>query len=497
MANAGAVGSRLRGNDAWKGQALTMTFSFDLVSLVGGVVVGALIVGIVMRATLGAAKAREVEARIEAEAELGAVRETLSEARLKVVTLETTLEAERAAGAEKLKLLDEAREKLTEAFKVASAEALNSNRESFLSLAKATLETTQEKAKGDLDKRQQAIVELVKPVREALAKFDGQVQEIEKARAGAYAALREQVTVLHESHQALRSETSKLVRALRQPVARGRWGEIQLRRVCEMAGMLEHCDFDEQASVSGEDGRLRPDMIVRLPGGKNIVVDAKAPLAAYLDAVEAPDEETRRAKLVEHTQQVRAHIRRLAAKSYWGQFQPAPEFVVLFLPGETFFSAALEHDPTLIESGVNEQVILATPTTLIALLKAVAYGWREEQLAENAREISELGQELHKRIADVAGHVSRLGKNLASSVDAYNSMVGSLESRVLVSARRFQVLGAASAAKEVEAGVPVERTPRSLTAPELVEPDEEAGSDGDGPKPLTSVPPPHTSVDSE
>ena len=270
-----------------------------------------------------------------------------------------------------------------------------------------------------------------------------------------------------ETQTQLRSETANLVRALGTPRVRGRWGEIQLKRVVEMAGMLDHCDFYEQQSVSTEEGRLRPDLIVRLPGGKNIVVDAKAPLTGYLEANEATDEPTRRSKLQDHARQIRDHMTALSRKSYWDQFQPAPEFVVLFLPGETFFSAALEQDAALIEQGVEQRVILATPTTLITLLKAVAYGWRQENLAANAREISELGKDLYKRIADMSSHIGDVGSKLGKAVESYNKAVGSLETRVLVSARRFRDLDAAGTEQEIDPVLPVEVAPRQLQASEM------------------------------
>ncbi|MGA2621498.1 MAG: DNA recombination protein RmuC [Thermoguttaceae bacterium] len=377
------------------------------------------------------------------------------------------LDHERRQAEEKLALLHEAQQRLADAFKALASDALRSNNQSFLDLAKATLEKFQESAKGDLERRQQAIQELVKPVKESLEKVDSKINDLEKARAGAYSGLTEQVKSLLETQKQLQSETSNLVKALRAPHVRGRWGEMQLKRVVEMAGMLDHCDFYEQQSADAEGGRLRPDLLVRLPGNKTIVVDAKAPLSAYLDAVEAKDEETRTGRLQAHARQVREHIAALGRKSYFEQFDPAPEFVVLFLPGEVFFSAALEQDPALIETGVGQNVIIATPTTLIALLRAVAYGWRQERLAQNAQEISDLGRELYRRLASMGEHLAKLGKGLSGATEAYNRAVASLESRVLVTARKFKELGAAGSDADVEALPPVEVTPRLLQAPEL------------------------------
>jgi DNA recombination protein RmuC len=404
------------------------------------------------------------------EVRIAALQAELSQVTTREAELLGRMEAERRSAEEKLAAVQEAQQKLSDAFQALSAEALQRNNQVFLDLARATLERTQEAARGDLDKRQQAISEVVNPVRESLQKVDDKIRELEAARAGAYATLTEQVRSLIDGQQQLRTETSRLVTALRTPATRGHWGEMQLRRVVEMAGMLDHCDFFTQPTAATEDGRLRPDLLVRLPAGKHIVVDAKTPLEAYLLAIEAEDDETRRARFRDHARQVRTHLAQLGRKSYWEQFDPAPEFVVLFLPGECFFSAALEHDPSLIELGVEQNIILATPTTLIALLRAVAYGWRQEKLTRNAVEISQLGRDLYKRLSDMGSHWAKLGRSLKASVESYNSAVGSLEARVLISARRFVELETAGFGVEIEELEPVERIVRELQAPEMVEP---------------------------
>jgi DNA recombination protein RmuC len=377
------------------------------------------------------------------------------------------LEAERTSATEKLGVLDKAQEELTNAFRALSGQALQTNNQMFLDLAAQTLGRFQQDAKGDLERRQQAIQELVAPVKLSLDKLDGRIHDIERLREGAYQALTTQVRSLAEGQVDLRRETFTLVKALRQPVARGRWGELQLRKVVEMAGMVEYCDFVEQASVNGEDGRLRPDLVVRLPGGLNIVVDAKTPLSAYLEAAETDDDDVRKQRLVDHARQVRDHMTQLGRKSYQEQFDPTPDLVILFLPGEMLFSAALQQDPQLIEFGVGEKVVLATPTTLITLLRTVAYGWKQEALARNAQEISELGRQLHDRISVLAGHWAKVGKNLGEAVGAYNSAVASMETRVLVSARRFRDLKAVPDGREIEVLEPVETIPRTLDVPEL------------------------------
>jgi DNA recombination protein RmuC len=376
--------------------------------------------------------------------------------------LEAALEAERKASNEKIVLLTEAGANLQNAFKALAADALKSNNSSFLQIAQETLKRFQSDAKGELEARQKAVADLVAPVRESLSKVDAQIQQMEVARGEAYGDLKAQVQSLITTQKELQSETGNLVRALRTPNVRGRWGEIQLRRVVEIAGMLSYCDFAEQETIQSESGRLRPDLVVKLPGGKRVVVDAKTPLQAFLEAFETTDEDTRRTCLANHARQVRDHMKTLSGKGYWEQFEATPEFVVMFLPGETFFSAALEQDPGLIEQGVLQRVIPASPTTLIALLKAVAYGWNQEKLARNAHEISILGKELHERLRKLAAHITAVGTNLDRAVEAYNQAVGSLENRVLVSARKFAELGA-SVAEDIPALEPIETTARALS----------------------------------
>jgi DNA recombination protein RmuC len=380
--------------------------------------------------------------------------------------LESALELERKTSTEKIELLtqagDRAASDLQNTFKALAADALKNNNMSFLQIAQETLKRFQSEAKGDLDARQKAVADLVAPVGESLKNMDAQIQQMEIARGEAYGDLKAQVQSLISTQKELQSETGNLVRALRTPNVRGRWGEIQLRRVVEIAGMLPYCDFAEQETVYGDSGRLRPDLVVKLPGGKNVVVDAKTPLQAFLDAFETTDEAARRVCLENHTRQVREHINTLSGKKYWEQFESTPEFVVMFLPGETFFSAALEQDTGLIEHGVLNRVIPASPTTLIALLKAINYGWNQEKLARNAQQISALGKELHERLRNLAAHITAVGTGLDRAVESYNKAIGSLENRVLVSARKFSELGA-PVAEDIPELEPIETTARALS----------------------------------
>lgn len=422
----------------------------------------------------------EAEGRTRAaESTVNELRAQLENLRQKVEELQAKLrtEGEQRAGAEarlqeaqanleeEKKLLNEAERKLADTFNALAAEALRSNNQAFVALAKSTFETIQAQAKGDLETRQTAIEGLVSPLREALGRYEKQILDMEKTRQSAYGALDEQLRTLAAANQQLQKETGSLVTALRAPQVRGRWGEMTLRRVAELAGMSEHCDFTEQETLSSESGRQRPDMIVTLPGGRRIAVDAKVPLQAFVDAAGSATEEDRHRSLSKHGQLVRAHMNQLAARSYWEQFNPAPEMVVLFLPGESFFAAALEQDRTLIEDGMEKRVILATPTTLIALLRAVAYGWRQERMEKNAQVVSELGKQLYDRVRTFLEHFEAVGNALRRSIENYNKAVGSLESRVLPSARRFKELGAATGEEMIDLE-PIDETPRTLAAPD-------------------------------
>lgn len=369
----------------------------------------------------------------------------LSEKRQRLAALEAQYASDQKSAEGKLALLEQARDQLKESFQALCSEALSKNNESFLNLAKTTLEKYQEGAKGDLDKRQEAINKTVEPVGIALKTFNERVEKIEERRTQTDASLKQQLQQLAESQVQLSKTTGSLVQALRAPQVRGQWGEMQLRRTVEMAGMINYCDFEEQASVETSDGqRQRPDMIIRLPNERVVVVDSKVPLAAYLDALQSEDPDHQKERMVAHARHIRDHIKGLSAKSYWTQFENTPEFVVLFIPNETIFSAALEQDPQLIELGVLNKVILATPTTLIALLKAIAYGWQQEAIAREAKEIAALGKELYERVSVVTGHFTKLGKSLDQSVGCYNKAVSSLESRLLVTAKKFEALDSAS-----------------------------------------------------
>ncbi len=358
---------------------------------------------------------------------------------------------------------------LRDTFRALSDEALKSNNQAFLDLAETRLRDARTVATADIEQRKVAIEHLLAPMAKTLGDVDRELREAERRRAEAGAQLLQRIASLDTAGQDLRAQTGKLVDALKRPGVRGRWGELQLKRVVELAGMIQHCDFEEQHTVTNGDGdrRMRPDVIVRLPGGKYVVIDAKAPLDAYLKALEAPDEATRQALLCEHARQVRTHVLQLSAKGYAAHVHPSPDFVVMFLPGEMFFSAALEQDPDLIEFGVEQHVVPASPTTLIALLRAVAYGWQQEAMEENARKISDLGRQLHEAVRSLGNHFDTLGTRLKSSLEAYNNAVGSLEGNVLVKARKFKELQAATALEDIKSLEPVDRVPRMLQAPEL------------------------------
>jgi DNA recombination protein RmuC len=401
---------------------------------------------------------------LELRAERDVLREKLEMEQQRRIAAETTAMKARENLEEQKKLLDEARAKFSDAFQGLASDALGNSMHQFLELANAKFESLRGEAEGDLEQRRVAIEGLVRPLGETLGQLNDRLSQVESSRQEAYGELKSQVQMLAQSSKELRDETGTLSNALKQPQVKGRWGELTLRRVVELAGMSAHCDFDEQASVDTESGRLRPDMTVHLPGGGNIVVDAKVPLSGFLTATTASNDDERAAAMEEHTRLVRSHVQALSAREYWKQFEPTPEFVVLFVPGESFFSAALDCAPTLIEEAIDKRVVLASPTTLIALMRAIAYGWRQEMLAENAERISELGKDLYERLTIFAEHLSDVRKGLERANDSYTKAVRSFNTRLLPGANKFTELGVAST-REIEALEPVESLPEPLSAP--------------------------------
>ncbi len=416
--------------------------------------------------SLTSARTELLQQKLAHDQEFSALRLEVSRHREGNLQLQAELNREREMAAEKQRVIEESEKRFTETFEALSARALKTNNESFLELARATLAGQQTEGEMGLALKNKEMESLVKPLDDTLRKVEEQLRAMEKDRAGAYQSLLDRVKELGETQNLLRSEAGRLVNALRTPVQRGLWGEMQLRRVVELAGMVEYCDFDTQVSVTSDNGQRRPDMIVRLPGKRSLIVDAKVPLAAYLEAMECEDEADRQVKLKQHAAQVRSHIQGLSQKAYFHLFADTPEFVVAFLPGESFLAAALAQDPSLIEYGMENRVLLSTPTTLISLLKTASYGWRQEKVAENAREISDLGKEMYERLRVLTGHFHGIKRGLESTMRAYNDAAGSMESRVLVSARRFQDLGAAGG-DAIEAPPRVEVAPREIHFPEL------------------------------
>ena len=421
-----------------------------------------LLIGLALGTILGAvigyllARGRLADAMAELTGRTQAAQERASAAQERAALMER-------AAQEKADLIDT---QLAERFQVLSAQALDRSTRTFLEIAEGRLSAANAKAAGELDTRKAAVEQIVQPLRDTLARVESQLRETEAARRSSHAALAEQVNIARQSSDQLRAQTQALVTALRRPEARGRWGEMQLRRVVELAGMSSKCDFEEQVGVLTADGPLRPDMVIRLAGGKNIVVDSKVSLAAYLEAAEATDETVREARLGAHARHLREHVDRLAAKAYWAALTPSPEFVVLFIPGEAFLAPALEQDPSLLEHAMAHKVHIATPTTLVTMLRTAQYAWQQAALSDNARAVFELGRELYDRIAGLSKHVDGLGKALTNAVSTYNRAVGTLESRVLVSARKLNEFGVVDA--ELDQPKPVEDTVRALSAPELV-----------------------------
>lgn len=452
-----------------------MDFTFILLAA-AALALGALLTWLALRGTqqqLRADRDRAVADLTAARGELTTARQelaqlqrSLAEARESLAALRAGNEADKRAVEEKLALLSSSEARLKDAFSALATEVLQQNGAAFLELAGGKLGELRAHSSADLDARKAEVEQLVAPLREGLERLHGVVDGVEKQRISAFASLETQLRAVTEGSTRLQAETQNLTKALRAPQVRGRWGELQLRNVVEMAGMEEHADFQEQQSVDGADGRQRPDLVVKLPGGKTVVVDSKVPLQAYLDALEAPDESARAQALRRHAAQLRTHMEQLSTKSYWDQFAQTPDFVVLFVPGESFLAAACQEDPGLYERGFSNRVLLAGPSTLVALLKTIAYGWRQEVIAESAEKVRDLGQELYDRIGKLAEHFEKVGKGLRTAVDAYNNAVGTLESRVLVSARKFRDLGVESP-REVALVEPMDVTTRALQAPEF------------------------------
>ncbi len=425
----------------------------DAISLLIGLLLGA-IIGAVIGYLLARGRLAGLAAELTGQARAADERAKAAAERAALM--------ERAAQ-EKAALLDG---QLAERFQVLSAQALDRSTKTFLEIAEGRLSAVNARAAGELDNRRTAVEQMVQPLRDTLARVESQLRESEAARRSSHAALSEQVAIARQSSDQLRTQTQALVTALRRPEARGRWGEMQLRRVVELAGMSNKCDFDEQVSVPSADGPLRPDMVIRLAGGKNIVVDSKVSLAAYLEAAEASDDGVREARIAAHARHLREHVDRLAAKAYWAALSPSPEFVVLFIPGEAFLAPALEYDAALLEYAMTHKVHIATPTTLVTMLRTAQYAWQQAALSDNARAVFDLGRELYDRISGLGKHVDGLGKALTNAVSSYNRTVGSLEGRVLVSARKLNELGVVDG--ELEQPKPVEEAVRSLSAPELI-----------------------------
>ncbi|HVF05120.1 MAG TPA: DNA recombination protein RmuC [Frankiaceae bacterium] len=456
-----------------------MTFVAVLFALAAGIGAGLLLAraraaaGVAAAVTAAvtdavAAARRDLDA---ARAETAAAVAREAAAREDLARAHTALEYERSTAAEKIALLETASQRseatLKESFQAASSSVIEQNARQFHQLATETFKTLTTQADGDLAKREQAVATLVAPLVERLTAIDTQVRELESKREGAYRTVVEQISQVRASSEQLRTETAALVTALRKPQARGQWGELQLRRAVELAGMIERCDFDEQVTVGGADGSIRPDLVVHLPGGRHVVVDSKCPLDGFLETVGCSDETLLRTALQRHARHVRTHIDALAKKAYAAKVEDTPGFVVLFLPGEALLSAALDGAPDLLEYGAERSVIVATPTTLIALLRSVAFGWRQESLAKDAREIATLGREVYERLSTMGGHVATLGRSLKSAVDSYNKTVGSLETRVFVSARKLAEYQLAD--DELTTPAQIEVTPRHLERTELVE----------------------------